>query len=220
MRDRAGPPADPQDGVADGHGGQPGRAHRDPGDQGGRARAVEWILDKAIQAHGAAGVSQDFPLARWYASTRTLRLADGPDEVHKNSLARRELAKYRGTMRPTGRPMSGDSVASDETARERLRQRGHQRVRCQGLSRHQHRDIANAAGPESGRGVRPLPVQGRAALQHHRGGAPRRARGDARRRRRGRTSRPASSSRSCGRSRCGTPSGTLARASPTTNSRR
>jgi acyl-CoA dehydrogenase len=58
--------------------------------------AVEWILDKAIQAHGAAGVSQDFPLARWYASTRTLRLADGPDEVHKNSIARRELAKYEG----------------------------------------------------------------------------------------------------------------------------
>jgi acyl-CoA dehydrogenase len=56
---------------------------------------VEWILDKAIQAHGAAGVSQDFPLARWYASARTLRLADGPDEAHKNSLAKRELAKYR-----------------------------------------------------------------------------------------------------------------------------
>jgi acyl-CoA dehydrogenase len=57
---------------------------------------VEWILDKAIQAHGAAGLSQDFPLARWYASTRTLRFADGPDEVHKNSLAKRELAKYKG----------------------------------------------------------------------------------------------------------------------------
>jgi acyl-CoA dehydrogenase len=57
---------------------------------------VEWILDKAIQVHGAAGLSQDFPLARWYASTRTLRFADGPDEVHKNSLARRELAKYKG----------------------------------------------------------------------------------------------------------------------------
>jgi acyl-CoA dehydrogenase len=56
---------------------------------------VEWILDKAIQVHGAAGLSQDFPLARWYASTRTLRFADGPDEVHKNSLARRELAKYQ-----------------------------------------------------------------------------------------------------------------------------
>jgi acyl-CoA dehydrogenase len=56
---------------------------------------VEWILDKAIQAHGAAGVSQDTPLAQCWAGARTLRLADGPDEVHRRSLARRELAKYR-----------------------------------------------------------------------------------------------------------------------------
>ncbi|PKW15474.1 acyl-CoA dehydrogenase family protein [Saccharopolyspora spinosa] len=52
---------------------------------------VQWILDKAIQAHGAGGLSQDFPLARDYASIRTLRFADGPDEVHKNALARAEL---------------------------------------------------------------------------------------------------------------------------------
>lgn len=57
---------------------------------------VEWILDKAIQAHGAGGVSQDTPLAGLWAHARTLRLADGPDEVHKRSLARRELAKYIG----------------------------------------------------------------------------------------------------------------------------
>jgi acyl-CoA dehydrogenase len=56
---------------------------------------VEWILDKAIQAHGAAGVSQDTPLAALWAGARTLRLADGPDEVHKRSLARRELNRYR-----------------------------------------------------------------------------------------------------------------------------
>ena len=56
---------------------------------------VEWILDKAIQVHGAAGVGQDTPLARLWASARTLRLADGPDEVHKRSLARRELNRYR-----------------------------------------------------------------------------------------------------------------------------
>ncbi|MEV6904226.1 acyl-CoA dehydrogenase family protein [Amycolatopsis sp. NPDC051372] len=56
---------------------------------------VEWILDKAVQAHGAGGVSQDFPLAELWAGVRTLRLADGPDEVHKRSLARRELKKYR-----------------------------------------------------------------------------------------------------------------------------
>jgi acyl-CoA dehydrogenase len=55
---------------------------------------VEWILDKAVQAHGAGGVSQDFPLAGMWAGVRTLRLADGPDEVHKRSLARRELKKY------------------------------------------------------------------------------------------------------------------------------
>jgi acyl-CoA dehydrogenase len=55
---------------------------------------TEWILDKAIQAHGAAGVTQDFPLAALWAGARTLRLADGPDEVHRRSLAHRELKKY------------------------------------------------------------------------------------------------------------------------------
>jgi acyl-CoA dehydrogenase len=57
--------------------------------------AVEWILDKAIQVHGAGGLSQDFPLARALAGIRTLRFADGPDEVHKNALARAELARQR-----------------------------------------------------------------------------------------------------------------------------
>jgi len=56
---------------------------------------AEWVLDKAIQAHGGGGVSQDFPLAQAWAGIRTLRFADGPDEVHKRSLARRELHKYR-----------------------------------------------------------------------------------------------------------------------------
>jgi acyl-CoA dehydrogenase len=55
---------------------------------------AEWVIDKAIQAHGAGGVSQDFPLAALWASARSLRLADGPDEVHKRSLAHRELKKY------------------------------------------------------------------------------------------------------------------------------
>ncbi len=54
---------------------------------------VQWILDKAIQVHGAGGLSQDFPLAGAYAGIRTLRFADGPDEVHKNSLARAELRR-------------------------------------------------------------------------------------------------------------------------------
>jgi acyl-CoA dehydrogenase len=55
---------------------------------------AEWVIDKAIQTHGAGGISQDFPLAHLWASARTLRFADGPDEVHKRSLARRELRKY------------------------------------------------------------------------------------------------------------------------------
>jgi acyl-CoA dehydrogenase len=55
---------------------------------------AEWVIDKAIQTHGAGGISQDFPLAHLWASARTLRFADGPDEVHKRSLARRELKKY------------------------------------------------------------------------------------------------------------------------------
>ncbi|MEO6471459.1 MAG: acyl-CoA dehydrogenase family protein [Aeromicrobium sp.] len=54
---------------------------------------VGWILDKAIQTHGAGGLSQDFPLAEWSAGMRTLRFADGPDEVHKNALARNELKR-------------------------------------------------------------------------------------------------------------------------------
>jgi len=58
-------------------------------------RAVQEILDRAIQLHGAAGVSQDLPLATLWAAARTLRLADGPDEVHKRSLARRELKRHQ-----------------------------------------------------------------------------------------------------------------------------
>ncbi len=53
------------------------------------------IIDRAIQVHGGGGVSQDFPLAEMYAHLRTLRLADGPDEVHKLSLARQELRRQR-----------------------------------------------------------------------------------------------------------------------------
>ncbi|MFD5426331.1 acyl-CoA dehydrogenase family protein [Streptomyces sp. NPDC127084] len=58
-------------------------------------RAVVDILDRAVQVHGAGGVSQDFPLAELWAGARTLMLADGPDEVHQRSLARQELKKYR-----------------------------------------------------------------------------------------------------------------------------
>jgi acyl-CoA dehydrogenase len=48
----------------------------------------------AIQAHGEAGVTQDFGLARDYAGARTLRIVDGPDEVHRNQIGRIELRKY------------------------------------------------------------------------------------------------------------------------------
>ncbi|MFI6052180.1 acyl-CoA dehydrogenase family protein [Streptomyces violascens] len=57
-------------------------------------RTVVGIIDDAVQLHGAGGVGQDFPLAELWAAARTLRLADGPDEVHQRSLARRELKKY------------------------------------------------------------------------------------------------------------------------------
>ncbi|WP_244815777.1 acyl-CoA dehydrogenase family protein [Caballeronia sp. Lep1P3] len=52
------------------------------------------VIDWAIQAHGAGGICDDFPLAYAYASARTLRLADGPDEVHRNAIAKLELAKH------------------------------------------------------------------------------------------------------------------------------
>jgi len=52
------------------------------------------VIDRAIQVHGGGGVSDDFPLAMMYAHLRTLRLADGPDEVHKLTIARQELRKH------------------------------------------------------------------------------------------------------------------------------
>ena len=52
------------------------------------------VLDRAIQVHGGGGVSDDFPLAQMWAGMRTLRLADGPDEVHVRTVARQELGKY------------------------------------------------------------------------------------------------------------------------------
>jgi acyl-CoA dehydrogenase len=61
----------------------------------GVPQAVAQIIDRAIQVHGAGGLTQDFPLAELYAQARVLRIADGPDEVHKNSLARAELSKYK-----------------------------------------------------------------------------------------------------------------------------
>jgi acyl-CoA dehydrogenase len=59
------------------------------------------VIDRAIQAHGAAGVSQDTELAYAWANTRTLRLADGPDEVHRESIAKLELRKYAAAATAT-----------------------------------------------------------------------------------------------------------------------
>lgn len=55
---------------------------------------AQQVLDWAIQAHGAAGVSEEFPLAYQWAGNRTLRLADGPDEVHRNAIAKLEIARF------------------------------------------------------------------------------------------------------------------------------
>ena len=63
------------------------------------------VIDRAIQVHGGGGVSDDFPLAWMYAHIRTLRLADGPDEVHKRSIARQELRAHAASSdSPTGTP--------------------------------------------------------------------------------------------------------------------
>ena len=64
-------------------------------------KVVQEIVDRAIQAHGAGGLSQDFPLAASYAAIRTLRFADGPDEVHKASLAKVELARQAAARSAT-----------------------------------------------------------------------------------------------------------------------
>ena len=67
------------------------------------------VIDRAIQMHGAAGVSQDFPLASLWIQQRTLRLADGPDEVHRRVVARAELARYQqrsvAAATPSGQPV-------------------------------------------------------------------------------------------------------------------
>ncbi|MDN4573573.1 acyl-CoA dehydrogenase [Pandoraea cepalis] len=67
------------------------------------------VLDWAMQAHGAAGLSGDFPLAYAYASARTLRFADGPDEVHRNAIAKLELARYASAPSAPGAPSSTDT---------------------------------------------------------------------------------------------------------------
>ena len=52
------------------------------------------VIDQAVQMHGAGGISQDFPLARMWTNVRTLRLADGPDAVHRRVISKAELKRY------------------------------------------------------------------------------------------------------------------------------
>ena len=66
------------------------------------------ILDDAIQAHGGGGVSDDFPLAHQWAAMRTLRFADGPDEVHNRAIARNEFGRYGDYRASNVRVSSGD----------------------------------------------------------------------------------------------------------------
>jgi acyl-CoA dehydrogenase len=58
------------------------------------------VLDRAIQAHGGGGISQDFEWAAAWANSRTLRFADGPDEVHREAIAKYELSRHQGSSRP------------------------------------------------------------------------------------------------------------------------
>jgi acyl-CoA dehydrogenase len=67
------------------------------------------VIDRAIQIHGAGGVSQYFPLAHMYAHMRTLRIADGPDEVHKMTIARREIMKHDPDFRMNPTPGIGSA---------------------------------------------------------------------------------------------------------------
>jgi acyl-CoA dehydrogenase len=67
------------------------------------------VIDWAIQVHGGGGMSQDFPLAYSYAHARTLRFADGPDEVHRNAIAKLELGKYAASPKPVEMPITRGS---------------------------------------------------------------------------------------------------------------
>jgi acyl-CoA dehydrogenase len=84
------------------------------------------VVDAAIQIHGGGGVSDDFPLAEMYAIARTLRIIDGPDEVHVRSVARQELGKYQASA---GRPPTATVVVDDAISNLVL----HQRVRAEAL---------------------------------------------------------------------------------------
>ena len=68
-----------------------------------------WVIDRAIQAHGGAGVSQDHLLAELYAVARILQIADGPDEVHHMAIARRETRRYREQLVQAGATLAWEA---------------------------------------------------------------------------------------------------------------
>ncbi len=72
------------------------------------------VIDWAIQMHGGGGVSDDFPLAAAYAAARTLRLADGPDEVHRQQIGKLELARHRARGAGNVRGAEGESRTRSE----------------------------------------------------------------------------------------------------------
>ncbi|GAC1604722.1 MAG: hypothetical protein NVS3B21_34100 [Acidimicrobiales bacterium] len=80
------------------------------------------VIDRAIQVHGAAGLTQLFPLAHMYAEMRSLRIADGPDEVHKMTIARREIRKYNPAFRIHGTTGRSREPAADGTLRRAVAQ--------------------------------------------------------------------------------------------------
>jgi acyl-CoA dehydrogenase len=88
-------------------------------------RAASYVLDRAIQTFGAAGVSGDTPLAQMWAGLRTLHLADGPDEVHLRSVARVELAKARAVA-PSSAEGQQSSVRQPGRRQPTVRQLGPQ----------------------------------------------------------------------------------------------
>ncbi|RYY94366.1 MAG: acyl-CoA dehydrogenase, partial [Comamonadaceae bacterium] len=64
------------------------------------------VIDWAMQVHGGGGMCDDFPLAYAYAQARTLRFADGPDEVHRNAIAKWELGRYAVDKRDEAAPVT------------------------------------------------------------------------------------------------------------------
>ena len=132
------------------------------------------VIDRAIQVHGAAGVTQFTPLAAMYASMRTLRIADGPDEVHKMTIARREILRHDPSFRMN--PVAGPSAGSDEPQPSpgrdgrRGRRRPHGPAGGEAPPRPPSRAHAAAAGRRGPSGVRARRLPRRPAVGRDAGG--------------------------------------------------